>query len=60
MNASFENALQLVVGLNQPQLQCLTEQNIIDENVLALLDEAAIVDLFSVLLLTLASSSKCD
>ena len=47
MNESFENALEFVVGLNLPQRQLLLEQNITDDSIFALLDEAAITDLFT-------------
>mmetsp|Transcript_18824 Transcript_18824/g.26697 ORF Transcript_18824/g.26697 Transcript_18824/m.26697 type:complete len:167 (+) Transcript_18824:143-643(+) len=47
MNESFDNALEFAVGLTQPQPQYFVEQNFTDESILALLDEAAITDLFN-------------
>ena len=47
MDENFSNVLNNIVGLNQQQLTLLVEQNIVDPETLALLDEAAINDLFT-------------
>eukprot|EP00590_Aulacoseira_subarctica_P005908 CAMPEP_0172438194 /NCGR_PEP_ID=MMETSP1064-20121228/72671_1 /TAXON_ID=202472 /ORGANISM="Aulacoseira subarctica , Strain CCAP 1002/5" /LENGTH=100 /DNA_ID=CAMNT_0013186735 /DNA_START=389 /DNA_END=688 /DNA_ORIENTATION=- len=47
MEDSFDNVLDFVVGLSQPQHQFLIEQNITNESISALLDEDAVSDLFT-------------
>jgi hypothetical protein len=47
MDEEFTVVLTDIIGLNEPQRTLLVDQNITEENTLALLDEEAINDLFS-------------
>ena len=47
MDDDFTAVLVNIIGLNEPQRLLLVDQNVTDEATLALLDEDAMIDLYS-------------